>query len=170
MMLTAAGSSSLDGLLELVEYVKDAKNRIKELKELRDARDIAIKEREAVEKAHHGAEMLAEAEKMLAKAQGTVSTVLAKAKKDVDQLVADANGKVGNLIGMRKDLDTLSEKLNKDRTSFDKTSTETIKELERREHRARKKENDNNRNREELAQDRSRMQEKSRRVINAMKE
>ncbi len=170
MMLNAPGGGNLDGLLALVEYVKDAKNRVKELKELRDARDDAIKERKAVEKAHHGVKVLAEAEKILTKAQGTISNDLAKAKATADQLVADANGKVGDLTGMRKSLDTLGEKLNKDRISFDKTSAEIIKELERREHRATKKENDNARNREELAQERLKIQDKSQRVINARRE
>ncbi len=168
MMLNAPGSGSLDDLITFMEYMSVAKNRVKELRELRSARDAAIDERKAIEKAHGGARALAEAENTLAKARTTASEDLAKAETAANQLIVDANSKVGNLIGTRKGLDTLGEKLNKDRISFDETSAETIKELVRREERATKKENDNARNREELAQERSKMQEKSQRVITAM--
>ncbi len=168
MMLNAPGSSNLDGLITLMEYMSVAKNRVKELKELRGARDAAIDERKAVEKAHGGARALDEAENMLGKAQTKVSNVLAEAKTTANDLVAAANAEVGDLRASWTTLSAQREKLAGDVISFDKTSAETIKELVRREIRATKKETDNARNREELAQERSKMQEKSERVINAM--
>ncbi len=168
MMLNAPGSGSLDDLITFMEYMSVAKNRVKELKELRSARDAAIDERKAIEKAHGGVRALAEAENMLGKAQTKANNVLTEAKTTAIQLVEAASAKAGDLVGTRKELDALSEKVNKDRRSFDKTSAETIKELVRREARATKKETDNARNREELTQERSKIREKSERVVNAM--
>lgn len=169
MMFTAAGSNSLDQLIQLIEYVKDPKKRSKELTELQYARDVAISERRAVEKAHGGAKMLDEAEHTLSEARTQASNILSAADAQARATHVATVKKVGILEEERVHFNAASRALNNEVISFNKTSDATIKELERRENKVTKRENDIARSRAEVTTDRRHMQEKAERVTEAMK-
>ncbi len=168
-MFTAAGSSSLDSLLALVEYVKDAKKRAKELIELRDARDKLIRERGAVEKANGGAKKLADADQTLSLAQTKASNILSEANTKATKLVEDAQRKAGDTAQERENITRDTQALAGKVASFDKTSAASVKELERREGRATKREGDIARARNDLRQDELAFRQKAENVTAAMK-
>lgn len=168
-MLNATAVDSLHNLLTLVEYVSSEKNRVKELKELRDAHKAVVDERKTVEKAHGGARSLKEADRVLTEAQTTASDTLSRAEVTANQLITDANAKVGDLTRLRETLDAEAKKLSSAVTAFSKTSEATVVELERRERRTSKKENDNSRARTELVKDRLVLKDQTERVMNAWK-
>jgi len=168
-MFTAASSGNLDGLLALVEYVRDPKKRAKELIELRDARDTLSTARKELERAADGAKKLSEAAKTLALAQTQASNDIANAKTTAEQIIADAEKKAGDLTGAREHVNATAEALKGERTSFDKTLAAATKELERRETRVTKRENDIGRMRDDLGKDKLAFRRKAENVEAAMK-
>ncbi len=169
MPVTAASSNSLDGLLALVEYVKDAKKRAKELTELRDARDELIEARKTLERTNGGVAKLAQAADTLAVAQTAASNVLSEANTDATKLVEDARRKAGDTAQERENITRDTRALANKVLSFDKTSTATVKELERREERATKREKDIARARGDLRQDELAFRQKAENVTAALK-
>ncbi len=169
MMFTAAGSGSLDQLIQLIEYVKDPKKRSKELTALQYARDVSISERKAVEKAHGGAEALDEAQRTLSEAQTQASNTLSSAAAQAKTAHEAVVKKVGILEEERARFDAAQEDLRDKVASFTKTSEATVKDLERREERVTKRENDIARSRDEVTVSRRRLSEKAERVTAAMK-
>ena len=169
MMHTAAGSSSLDGLLALTEYMRDPKKRAKELTELRDARDELIRAEKSLERANGGAKKLAEADRTLALAQTQASNVLSEANTEAKTLVEDAQRKAGDTAQERENITRDTKLLANKVLSFNKTSAATIKGFEGREERVSKREGDIGRQRNELSAAKLAFRKQGDRVTEAMK-
>jgi len=169
MMFATSGPNSLDSLITLIEYVKDPKKRVKELTELRDARNKLVDEQQALAKAHGSAKKLAEADKTLSEAQRYASGVIADATNKADKIVKTAETKAGDLKGEKDRLTRVTEQLNGERVSFNKTSEGLLKDIERRERRCDKLERDLAQGRTDLGKERDAMRNKAQRVAEAMK-
>lgn len=168
-MFTASGSGQLGALLTLMEYMSDPKNRKKEIKELLEAAMNIEAARKALAKAHGGAKKLDEADRTLAEAQTKASVTLSNLEKKSAQMIVDAEKQVGDLLGEQKRLEVLRVKLKSDRASFEEAILGSKTELEHREQRVTKRENDIGRARDDLGKDQLALRSKVAGVAQAMK-